>query len=203
MFAILGCFWIWQKSFCGVVCDLEVLKRVSANRVTLRLQSDLLEILKQNADKKDLTLNALINNILNKNITYDETVNVIPNMVIPHDLFFNIITKIEEPDVNEIVKSGPNVVKKLFGIMGIQYDVDHVIHNYLTTLSKYCNWFEFSYKITATNYRLVFCTGTSSNWATFVQQYVKTILESLKIRVINDSINNGVIVFEFSHKNYV
>lgn len=91
---------------------------MSANRVTLRLQSDLLEILKQNADKKDLTLNALINNILNKNITYDETVNVIPNMVIPHDLFFNIITKIEEPDVNEIVKSGPNVVKKTFWYNG-------------------------------------------------------------------------------------
>lgn len=176
---------------------------MSTNRLTLRLQSDLLEILKQNADKKDLTLNAMITNILNKNVTYDETVNVIPNMIMPHDLFFNIITKIGEPDLNEIVKSGPNVVKKLFDIMGLQYDIDHVINNYLTTLSKYCNWFEFSYKITGNDYRLVFCTGTSSNWATFVQQYVKTILESLKIRVTNDSINDGVIVFEFTHKNYI
>ncbi|CUR52026.1 protein of unknown function [Nitrosotalea devaniterrae] len=194
---------IKRKSFCGVGCDIEVLKRVSTNRLTLRLQSDLLEILKQSADKKDLTLNAMITNILNKNITYDETVNVIPNMVVPYDLFFNIITKVEAPDVNEIVKSAPNVVKKLFDIMGVQYDIDHVIHNYLTTLSKYCNWFEFSYKITGNNYRLVFCTGNSSKWTTFVQQYVKSILDSLKIIVINDSLHDGIVVFEFSHRDYL
>jgi len=176
---------------------------VSTNRLTLRLQSDLLEVLKQSADKKDLTLNAMITNILNKNVTYDETVNVIPNMVVPHDLFFNIITKIGEPDLNEIVKSGPNVVKKLFDIMGVPYDIDHVIHNYLTTLSKYCNWFEFSYKISGNNYRLVFCAGSSPKWATFVQQYIKTILESLKIVVISDSLHDGIVVFEFSHKDYL
>lgn len=176
---------------------------MSTNRLTLRLQSDLLEVLKQSADKKDLTLNAMITNILNKNVTYDETVNVIPNMVVPHDLFFNIITKIGEPDLNEIVKSGPNVVKKLFDIMGVPYDIDHVIHNYLTTLSKYCNWFEFSYKISGNNYRLVFCAGSSPKWATFVQQYIKTILESLKIVVISDSLHDGIVVFEFSHKDYL
>lgn len=169
----------------------------------MRLQSDLLETLKQNANKKDLTLNAMITNILNKNVTYDETVNVIPNMIVPYDVFLNIVSKVREPDMGEVVKSGPNVVKKIFDIMGLQYDIDHVIHNYLTTLSKYCNWFEFSYKITGTNYRLVFCAGNDPKWATFVQQYIRNILESLKIIITNESHHAGIIVFEFSHKNYL
>jgi hypothetical protein len=182
---------------------MEVLKRVSTNRLTLRLQSDLLETLKQNADKKDLTLNAMITNILNKNATYDETVNVVPNMIIPHDLFLNIVSKIREPDMHEIVKNGPNVVKKLFDIMGLPYDIDHVIYNYLTMLSKYCNWFELTHKITGTHYRLVFCTGNDSKWSTFVQQYIRTILESLKIIITNESHHAGIIVFEFSHRDYL
>lgn len=169
----------------------------------MRLQSDLLETLKQNANKKDLTLNAMITNILNKNVAYDETVNVIPNMIVPYDVFLNIVSKIREPDMSEVVKSGPSVVKKIFDIMGLRYDIDHVIHNYLTTLSKYCNWFEFSHKITGTNYRLVFCTGNDSKWATFVQQYIRNILESLKIIITNESHHAGIIVFEFSHKNYL
>jgi len=182
---------------------VEVLKKVSTNRLTLRLQSDLLETLKQNAYDKDLTLNAMITNILHKNAAYDETVNLIPNMIIPHDLFLSMIDKIKEQNVNNVAKNGPNVVKKLFNIMGLQYDIDHVIYNYFTILSKYCNWFEFSHKISGTRYRLVFCAGDDSKWSTFIQHYVRNILESLKIIITNESHHAGIIVFEFSHKNYI
>src|SRR6185437_15859588 len=96
----------------GVALEVEILRKISTNRLTLRLQSDLLEILKQNAHKKDLTLNAMISNILHKNIAYDETVNVLPNMIIPHDLFFSIVSKIPESEMEDIVKEGPRIVKK-------------------------------------------------------------------------------------------
>ncbi len=194
---------IYGKSLLGVVCDLEILQKISTNRLTLRLQSDLLEVLKQSAHKKDLTLNAMITNILHKNISYDETVNVLPHMIMPYDLFFSIVSKISESDMNDVVKEGPSVVKKLFDIMGLPYDIDHVIYNYFVILAKYCNWFEFSHKVTGNNYRLVFCTENNSKWTLFVQKYVRIILESLKIIISNESYHAGIIVFEFSHKNYL
>ena len=187
----------------GVGCEVEILRKISTNRLTLRLQSDLLEILKQNAHKKDLTLNAMISNILHKNIAYDETVNVLPNMIIPHDLFFSIVSKIPESEMGDIVKEGPRIVKKHFDILGLQYKIDHVIYNYFVMLGKYCNWFEFSHKVSGNNYRLVFCTGNNHKWSVFVQQYVHAILESLKIIISNESQHAGVVVFEFSHKEYL
>ncbi len=193
---------VYGKSLLGVVCDVELLKKISTNRLTLRLQNDLLEILKQNAHKKDLTLNAMISNILHKNLAYDETVNVLPHMIIPHDLFFSVVSKISESDMSDIVKEGPSVVKKSFDIMGLSYDIDHVIHNYFVILDKYCGWFEFSYKVIGNNYRFVFCTGNDSKWAIFVQKYVRVILESLKIIISNESHHSGIVVFEFSHRNH-
>ena len=193
----------YHTALLGVAREVEILRKISTNRLTLRLQSDLLEILKQNAHKKDLTLNALITNVLHKNVAYDETVNVLPNIIVPHDLFFSMVDKMAESDVVDIVKEGPRIVKKHFDILGLQYKIDHVIYNYFVMLAKYCNWFEFSHKVTGNNYRLVFCTGNNPKWSSFVQQYVRTILESLKIIISNDSHHAGVVVFEFSHKEYL
>jgi len=180
---------------------MEVLKKISTNRLTLRLQSDLFETLKTNANKKDLTINAMITNVLYKNFAYDETVDVLPNMVIPQDLFALMMSKIKESDAIDIAKEGPKVVKKLFDILGLPYEIDHVIYNYFVLLSKYCKWFEFSYKITSDKYRLVFCTGTNVRWSIFVQNYIHAIMESLKIIITNESHHAGIIVFEFSHKS--
>lgn len=193
---------VCNKSLLGVACNVEILKKISTNRLTLRLQSDLLDVLKQNAHKKDLTINAMITNILHKNVAYDETVNVIPHMIVPHDLFFSMVSKIPESGMDDIAKEGPSIVKKLFDIMGLQYNIDHVIYNYFAILDKYCSWFEFSHKVMGNNYRLVFCTGNNSKWSIFVQKYVRIILESLKIIISNESHHGGIIVFEFTHKNY-
>lgn len=145
----------------------------------------------------------MITNILSKNIAYDETVDVLPNMILPHDLFFVLVSKLKEPDVIDIAKEGPKIVKKIFDIVGIQYDIDHVIYNYFVMLSKYCKWFEFSHKISGDKYRLVFCAGTNTKWITFVQHYIRTIMESLDIIITNESHHAGIIVFEFSHKDYL
>ncbi|MDE2590985.1 MAG: hypothetical protein KGL95_15115, partial [Patescibacteria group bacterium] len=100
------------------------MERTPTNRITLRLQNDVLEILKREADKKDLTLNAFINKVLNKNITYEENVNAILNVVLPYDFFLLIVAKLNEDDMKELAQKGPGIVKKLFNILGMQYDID-------------------------------------------------------------------------------
>ena len=98
-------------------------------------------------------------------------------------------------------RNGPKIVRKLFSISGIEYDLHHIIHNYFAILSKYCGWFEFSYKEQYEKYRLVFSTGKDPKWSVFVQSYVKSILDSLKIIGIKGLEYDGIIVFEFMHKS--
>jgi hypothetical protein len=70
---------------------MEILEKTSKSRITLRLPTDILESLKTDACKKDLSLNVLISNMLSKNIMYDETVNLILNIIIPYDLLSVIV----------------------------------------------------------------------------------------------------------------
>ena len=180
---------------------MEILDRTSTNRVTLRLQNDLLEVLKREATKTDLTLNAFINKVLNKNVTYEENVNAILNVVFPHDFFLLIVDKIKESDLKELADRGPGVVKKLFNVIGMQYDIDHVIHNYFAVIGKYCRWFEFTHKVSHNKYRLVFCADANSpKWVQFLKLYIRSILESVKVVITNESMHDGIIVFEFTYK---
>jgi len=181
---------------------LEILKKAVTNRITLRIQNDTLEVLKNDAEKKDLTLNALVNKILVKNVAYAENVNVVETMIIPHDLFFIMVEKMKNSELIEIAKEGPRIVKKIFDIMGVSYDIDHINANYFAVLDKYCNWFEFSHKITGSKYRLIFCAGSNDKWAEFIQNYVRSILESLKIVISYESNSDGIIIFEFTHRDY-
>lgn len=180
---------------------MEVVKFSPTNRLTLRLDTNLLVTLKKEAQNKDLTLNALINKILNRNISYDNNVNAVQCITMSHDLFHEIIKGLSYDDIQEMGRNGPKIARKLFSISGIEYDLYHIIHNYFAILSKYCGWFEFSYKEQYEKYRLVFNTGKDPKWSVFVQSYVKSILDSLKIIGIKGLEYDGIIVFEFMHKS--
>ena len=48
-----------------------------SNRITLRLPSNILQVLKKESEKRDLPLNAIINRILSKNIIPKELIQVV------------------------------------------------------------------------------------------------------------------------------
>src|SRR5579864_9648224 len=95
---------------------MQVIKHVPI-RVTLRLQTDLHDVLMEEANKRDLTINALINRILNKNMSYDINVNAVQCVTMPHELFLEMIDQMPTNSINEIGKSGPRTVKKLFSLL--------------------------------------------------------------------------------------
>jgi hypothetical protein len=181
---------------------MEILEKTTNSRITLRLTNDLLESLKTNARNKDLSLNTLISNMLSKNIAYEETINLIPNVAIPYDLLSVIVHEMDDSVISAVSKDGPIIVKKLFDIMGVTYNIDSIIQNYFTLLSKYCNWFEFSYVQKGKKYRLVFSTRKDAQWIKFIQNYVKIILHSLKIYITSEYVRDDIIVFEFFYKEH-
>ena len=119
----------------------------------------------------------------------------------PYDLFMKFIDKMDESQVQEIAKEGPNIVMKLFKILGFSYDLDHVIYSYFEMAGKYCGWYEFTHQVKHAKYRLVFNANPNLKWTKFLVTYVRSILESLRIHVEEESVSDGVIVFEFSKRD--
>ena len=103
----------------------------------------------------------------------------------------------DESMIQKIAKMGPNTVKKLCAVSGWKYDLDSVIDNYFATLAKYCSWFRFKHEVDRSNYRLIFETNMGERWTKFLSLYVRSILESLKIRIDDESVDDNVIIFKF------
>lgn len=169
----------------------------STNRITLRLPNSVLNALKKEAEKRDLPLNALVTKMLNKTVSFDMQLDTMPTIIISHVLFSKMIDKIDKASMEEIAREGPNVIKKLFTILGLRYELNEIIDNYFVMLGKYCGWYKFSSNINNARYRLIFETQLGSSWTKFLVAYIKNILESLKIHIDNESMNDNVILFEF------
>jgi len=169
----------------------------NTNRVTIRLSKNTLEELKKEANEKDLPLSSLLVKILNKNVSFDRRYKSIPNIMMSQGLFMEIIENLDESTFEKIAKQGPKIVKKLCTLSGWKYDIDSIIDNYFVTLGKYCSWFRFKHEVDRANYQLIFETNMGEKWIKFLSMYIRSILESMKVHIDDESIDDGVIIFKF------
>ncbi len=178
----------------------DVEAKSGAQRITLRLPNSVSNTLKKEAEKRDLPLNALITKILYKNVSFDMQINALPSITMSDFLFSRLIEKISYEDLVVIAKEGPDAIRKLFAIQGIDYNLNEIIENHFVMMSKYCGWFSFTSNIKNDKHRLIFETQLGPKWTQFLDLYVNSILESLKIKIDEKTIHENIIVFNFTKR---
>lgn len=167
----------------------------STNRITLRLSNSILKILKSEADRKDIPLNALVTKILMRNIA-ENNINTLPNITLPCYLFVRILGSLDSKFLEELIEEGPSLVKKIFIIQGIIFELDEVIDKHFILLSKYCGWYKFTHEVRDRHYRLIFETDLGSQWIKFLTGYVRNILKSLDVHIEKEHFHDNIIVVE-------
>jgi hypothetical protein len=166
-------------------------------RITLRLPNSILNELKKEADEKDLPISSLAGKILNKHVLFERRFGLMPAILMSQHLFEAIIETLDVSTMEKISKMAPQIVKKLATLGGFEYEIDSIIQNYFTIVGKYCGWYQFKHEIDHVNYTLVFETDTNRKWTKFVSKYIRSILESLKIHISDESEADNVITFKF------
>jgi hypothetical protein len=161
------------------------------------LSQELLEILKIEAEAKTLSLNATIGRILYRYADFDMKKETLPCITISHILLSKILDKLKESEKNEIVLSAPFIIKKLFVLDNLTFNLQNVIENYFSWVGKYAGWYDFKYEKKDNHYRLIFSSQISKYWIKFVSKYVRYILQSLKIRIDSEHLDDTIVVFEF------
>ena len=180
---------------------MDVEDKSGAQRITLRLPNSVSSTLKKEAEKRDLPLNALITKILFKNVSFDMQINALPAVTMSDFLFSRIMDKIDDADLEEIAREGPDAIKKLFAIQGIHYGLKEIIENHFVMMGKYCGWYSFSNDVKNEKYRLVFETQLGAKWTKFLVVYIANILESLNIHIDEKSVHRNVLVFNFTKRS--
>jgi hypothetical protein len=157
----------------------------------------MVQILKVEAEKRDIPLNALVTKILNRNIAFEKNITAVPTIIMPYQLFTKIIDNLDDAEINSLVEEGLLTLKKLFTILGKRYELKEIIGNHFIILEKYCGWYGFIYESKGPYHRLVFETTLGPRWTRFVFIYTKSILESLRsVHVEYESVDDNVVVFE-------
>lgn len=167
------------------------------NRLTVRLPNALFEELRKEADSKDLPLNSFIIKVLSKHVAFDSRFEMMPTILTSQILFSAVIGTMDEASMNDVSKIAPRMVKKFAALGGWEYNIDNVIENYFSLIGRYCGWYQFRHKADRANYTLIFETGMGRKWARFVHKYVKAILESLKVHITEESIDEEIVIIKF------
>jgi len=173
------------------------LNNKSTKRITLRIPENILEILKNESDKRVLPINAVIGRILANYVTFDMNKNILPTITMSQLLLSKIIRHLNESEKKELFSQGPKTVRKLFALLNLEYNVPNVIENYFTIVGKYCGWYTFDYFFEKHQYILIFKSDIDDEWTNFLINYLRTILQSLNVKIESEKIYDTVIIFEF------
>jgi hypothetical protein len=171
------------------------------NKVSIRLPNSTMEILKKKADEKDLPISSLMVKILNENVLFDVHLKPLPYVILSQVLFEEIIKTMTDSQIDKVASMGPSIVTRLCQISRWDYDVDSVIENYFVMISKYCGLFQLKKQVQHNHYHLVFETKLGTKWEKFLSIFVRSILESIGIHIDRESVNDGIIIFEFEKRN--
>ncbi len=162
----------------------------------MRLPTDILGTLQNEAETRNLSLNALVTTFLYKVIICELDLNTIPNITISQKTLKKIIEKVDESEFNEMVKDGPKVIQNLFLILNHDYNLDNVIEHFFNLIGEHWGWFQFSYSNKNDQYRLVFKTSLGLRWKNYLTMYVTTVLDSLKVRIKDTKVGDSAVVFK-------
>ena len=174
---------------------MEMPQGTQNERMTIRLQKTLVDSLKKQAEEQDLPINSIISRILIQHFS-EKRVDVLPSISVSHILFENMLRGIDDPKLEKIATSGKLITKKYFDLINENHEFENVVKNYFTILGKYCGWFIFHQEKNGSVHKLIFESELGDNWSRFLRTYIKSILEKCKVKIISESCENDVIIFE-------
>jgi len=146
-----------------------------------------------------LPINALIGRILANYVNFDMNKNILTTITMSQLLFSKIVHRLNESEKKELSLQGPKTVKKLFALLNLKYNPQNVIENYFAVIGTYCGWYTFEHYLDKNQFRLVFKSEFDEEWIKFLTLYIRTILQSLNVKIENEEIHDSVIIFEFKH----
>src|SRR5690606_22668828 len=159
--------------------------------ITFRIYTDSLQILKEYADREDLSSNTLLNKILKRWIGFELSVRPLNPIVLPSNFFLALLNTASNEEW-EILKQQltPELAKTLFSLTHDTTRLEEIV-NHLEFMSKHSGW--FSLQLFKNNNSVgisgsanfILKHGYGIRWSLFLKGYldhiVKTYYDNLPI----------------------
>jgi hypothetical protein len=154
--------------------------------ISLRINHDLAEALKEEARFDHVSLNVLANNILHNYVTWEKDAKQAGFIPVTKDLLMALLQRVDDKEIAEIVNQTKNIIKAQIIFMAKHYDLWTV----LDWLETRCKVSGFSEKKFYQNDRLTCIIQHDLGWKWSV--YVKTLIESILEGLVKEKIDFDV-----------
>ncbi len=161
--------------------------------ISLRINHDVAETLKEEARLDRVSLNVLANNILQNYVKWGKDAKQAGFIPITKDLLAALLQRIDDKEIAEIVNQTKNIIKAQIIFMEKRYDLWSV----LDWLETRCRVSGFSEKKFYQNDRLtcIIQHDLGWKWSLYVQRMIEAVLEGLVKERIDFDISTSMVIF--------
>jgi hypothetical protein len=164
--------------------------------ISVRISVKLRNRLKREANRRHVTLNSLINEIIERHEVFDKIMETMKAIPLSEEFFRVWLQKTSQEDMEEMAKSiGPKVVRRSFASRGIEFNLDNLIEFYFEPLSDYSGWYLFEWDFVGESRKLIFTHPHGPKWTAFLRQYYGSLIRSAMGAEPDVTVEEGVVTF--------
>jgi hypothetical protein len=174
-------------------------ERLETDTVTLRIEHDIVDDLRQESIHNSESLNVLINKILKSYVTYHKPQYKCGSIYFSKSLLARLFNSISYEYLVILAEHHvKNELKENLSMLGHQYN----LQSFLEVVCSWCEASGFPYRYDETNdadiYTIRFDLG--KNWSIFFGKQTQIILDELKIRNAEVKVTNNTVMLKFKDK---
>jgi len=161
--------------------------------ISLRINHDVAESLKEEARFDHVSLNVLANNVLHNYVKWEKDAKQAGFIPISKDLLSALLQKLDDKDIVEIVNQTKNIIKAQIIFMEKRYELWTV----LRWLETRCKVSGFSEKKFYQNDRLTYIIqhDLGWKWSIYVKTLIEAVLEGLVKEKIDFDVSTSMVIF--------
>lgn len=161
--------------------------------MSLRIDHDVVEALKEQAKADRVSMNVLVNNVLRNHVEWERDAKMAGFIPITKDMLTSILQKVSDQDVELIVEHTKDIIKAQIIYMEKKYDLQSFMH----WLQNRCRASGFSAKEFYQNdvFMCIIQHELGWKWSVYFKALIKTVLDELLSGKIDFDISPSMLIF--------
>lgn len=163
--------------------------------MSFRLDEDIVDAMRQEADEEEISLNVLANHIFRRYVEWERDAQKAGFIPITRQLLIALINEIDDKKIEELVrKTGKDVVKEQILYMESNYDLDSFI-KWLESRNR-ISGFAQKHVINGKIHEFIIQHGLNMKWSLYMKTLFEIILDDVYKKKVDFELTPATVVFK-------
>jgi hypothetical protein len=162
--------------------------------MSFRLDEDIAEALRSEAEEEEISLNVLANNVLRRHVEWERDARKVGFIPVTRELLIALISEIDDKKVQAVVKKlGKNIFKAQILYMENRYDLDSFLR--WAELTNRTSGFAQKHVVDGKVHEYIIQHDLNLNWSLYMRTLYEMILEDVYSKRAEFEMTPSTLVF--------